>query len=422
VARQRVAKLRRLILVGMGVALIIGGCGGSAGATSRSSSSAAPTHVGSPTSVPFPGASPGSMTCEPDFTGLDYNNEMCQIESPSLAANLLDEPGILHFDVLTPVDYKTSGGRYPTVYYLDGAGGDCSQFASMFYYVAPSVDQAASPTRPIVVCVSGGNVSGKDPLDGWRLSLNIFGPWVYANSPVSGNGEDAITKELISYVDAHYRTLAAPASRAITGYSIGGAATINIGLRHPELFGVLYAMSPSIFEGDMASAMLDPQPIGLLLDLADKLANVPPGERAARLKAAFKEEGDIAPVMTFWYGSTFAPDPDSPILMKVPFKRINGALVSDDSVLALWKAGWGNYPAKVSQYQSNLKQYRAIGLDHGTDEGPIPESAHRFVTLLASIGIQETENTFPGGHADNLPDRYLKYMLPFVSEHMAGGS
>jgi predicted esterase len=420
VARQRVANLRTLILVGMGVAFI-GGCGGSTGATSGSSASAAPTHVASPTSVPFPKASPGSTTCEPDFTGLDYNNETCQLESPSLAANLLDEPGILHFDVLTPVGYETSGVRYPTVYYLDGAGGDCSQFASMFYYVAPSPDPAAGPMRPILVCVSGMNVSGNDPLESWKLSLNIFGPWVYANSPVSGNGEDAIIKELISYVDAHYRTIAAPASRAITGFSIGGAATINIGIRHPELFGVLYAMSPSTFEDQLSSGLLDSQPIGLLLDLADKLANVPPGERAARLKAAFKEEGDIAPVMTFWYGSTFAPDPDSPILMKVPFKRVNGALVSDDSVLALWKAGWGNYPEKVSQYQSNLKQYRAIGVDHGTDEGSIPESAHLFVTSLASIGIKATENTFPGGHTDNLPDRFAKYMLPFVSQHLADG-
>ena len=108
--------------------------------------------------------------------------------------------------------------------------------------------------------------------------------------------------------------------------------------------------------------------------------------------------------------------------MKVPFKRVNGVLVSDDSVLALWKAGWGNYPAKVAQYQSNLKRFRAIGVDHGTDEGSIPESAHLFVTSLASIGIKATENTFPGGHTDNLPDRYVNYMLPFVSEHLADGS
>ena len=420
VARLGVPNLRRLILVGMGVAFI-GGCGGSAVATGGSSGSAAPTLVGSPTSVPFPKASPGSTTCEPDISGVDYNVETCQLESPSLAANLLDEPGLLHFDVLTPADYKTSGVRYPTVYYLDGAGGDCSGFAQIVDYTSPTIDPVAGSIPPIIVCVSSGNVSGNDLLESWRLSLNVFGPWFYANSPVTGNMEDAITKDLISYVDAHYRTIAAAASRAITGFSIGGAATVNIGLHHPEVFGVLYAMSPSDFEGDTASGLLDPQSIGMLLDLADKLADVPPGERAERLKAAFKES-DIPPVMTFAYGATFAPDPNSPILMKLPFKRVNGVLVADDSVLALWKAGWGNYPAKVSQYQSNLKQYRAIGVDHGTDEAPIPESAHLFVTSLASIGIKATENTFPGGHADNLPDRFVNYMLPFVSEHLADGS
>jgi hypothetical protein len=44
------------------------------------------------------------------------------------------------------------------------------------------------------------------------------------------------------------------------------------------------------------------------------------------------------------------------------------------------------------------------------------------VTSLASIGIEATENTFPGGHTDNLPDRFVNYMLPFVSDHLAGGS
>ena len=418
-ARLGAANLRRLILVGMGVAFI-GGCGGSAGATSGSSGSAAPTLVGSPTSVPFPKASPGSTTCDPDFSGLDYDSETCQLESPSLAANLLDEPGILHFYVLTPVDYETSGVRYPTVYYLASFGDDCSGFANIVDSTSPTVDPPAGSIPPIIVCASGNNVSGNDPLPNWRLNSNVFGPSLYANSPMSGNGEDAITKELISYVDAHYRTIAAPASRAITGYSVGAAASINIGLRHPELFGVLYAMSPSIFEGE-TSALLNPRLIGLLLDLAEKLANVPAGERAERLKAAFEESGlDFS--VTFAYGTAFAPDPDSPILMKVPFKRANGVLVPDDSVLALWNAGWGDYPEKVSRYQSNLKQFRAIGVDHGTDEGSIPESAHLFVTSLASIGIEATENTFPGGHTDNLPDRFVNYMLPFVSEHLADGS
>lgn len=414
------ANLRRLILVGMGVAFIAG-CGGSAGATSGSSGSAAPTLVGSPTMVPFPKASPGSTTCDPEVSGLDYDGETCQLESPSLAANLLDEPGILHFYVLTPIGYKTSGVRYPTVYYLASFGDDCSGFANIVDSTSPTVDPPAGSIPPIIVCASGNNVSGNDPLPNWKLNCNVFGPWLYANSPVSGNGEDAVTKDLISYVDAHYRTIAAPASRAITGYSVGGAAAINIGLHHPELFGVLYAMSPSIFEGEMSSALLNPQQIGLLLDLAEKLANVPAGERAERLKAAAEESG-LTINMTFAYGTMFAPDPDSPILMKVPFKRVKGVLVTDDSVLALWKAGWGDYPEKVSRYESNLKQFRAIGVDHGTDEGSIPESAHLFVTSLASIGIEATENTFPGGHTDNLPDRFVNYMLPFVSDHLAGGS
>ena len=60
VARLHIANLRRLILVGMAVALV-GGCGG-AGATSGSSGSAAPTLVGSPSST---AASPASTASSP---------------------------------------------------------------------------------------------------------------------------------------------------------------------------------------------------------------------------------------------------------------------------------------------------------------------------------------------------------------------
>src|SRR5450756_1877005 len=42
------------------------------------------------TLVPFPATSPGSAACHRAFPGVTYDTVDCQLESPSLAANLLD--------------------------------------------------------------------------------------------------------------------------------------------------------------------------------------------------------------------------------------------------------------------------------------------------------------------------------------------
>ena len=48
--------------------------------------------------------------------------------------------------------------------------------------------------------------------------------------------EDYMTRELIPYVDGHYRTLTDRKNRAMAGLSAGGGATFNVGLKHTELF------------------------------------------------------------------------------------------------------------------------------------------------------------------------------------------
>ncbi|WP_164105866.1 alpha/beta hydrolase-fold protein, partial [Serratia marcescens] len=47
------------------------------------------------------------------------------------------------------------------------------------------------------------------------------GSW-YVNSPVTGNWEDFLSRELVAWVDARYRTLASRDSRGIAGDRMGG--------------------------------------------------------------------------------------------------------------------------------------------------------------------------------------------------------
>ena len=48
---------------------------------------------------------------------------------------------------------------------------------------------------------------------------------------------------LVAYIDANYRTIAGRGSRGLSGHSMGGYGTVRIGMKHPEVFGAIFAMS-----------------------------------------------------------------------------------------------------------------------------------------------------------------------------------
>src|ERR1035438_9067791 len=60
----------------------------------------------------------------------------------------------------------------------------------------------------------------------------------------NGHWEDFIVRELVPYIDAHYRTLADPASRGLAGHSMGGYGAARIGMKHPDVFSCMYLLSP----------------------------------------------------------------------------------------------------------------------------------------------------------------------------------
>ena len=66
----------------------------------------------------------------------------------------------------------------------------------------------------------------------------------YVNSPATGNWEDFMTQELVPYIDANFKTLPSRDSRGIAGIFIGGYGAIRFGMRHPDVFGSVYAMHP----------------------------------------------------------------------------------------------------------------------------------------------------------------------------------
>jgi enterochelin esterase-like enzyme len=55
-----------------------------------------------------------------------------------------------------------------------------------------------------------------------------------------------LDRDLLTMIDATYRTLRSPASRAIGGLSMGGYGALYHAFTHPDLYGVVGAHSPSL--------------------------------------------------------------------------------------------------------------------------------------------------------------------------------
>ena len=356
-------------------------------------------------SAAAPSAYPGDCASvgEPS---LGYQTFSCTVAAPSLANNVLGDPAQLKAEILLPEGYEASSSRYPVVYTLAGYQTASDQMVAA---IQSRLTAAGMPRKVILVFVDGMN--------GLQGSF-------YVNSPVTGNWDDAIAKDLVGYVDSHYRTIATVASRGIAGHSMGGSGALSIGMRHPDLFGVIYAISPGVFDAGGFDARLgltaDPAQIEAMTAMGERLAALPAAQRGAALVTeASTESTDVQFLLA--YGAAFAPDPTSPILMKWPYRMENGKAVRDDAVYKVWEGGFGGLQDRISAYGTALKALHGFVIEYGTyDQYPwIPTGSHYFVTLLQAAGIPVKEDVFEGDHLLSMGDRLANFMLPYMSDKLA---
>ena len=153
--------------------------------------------------------------------------------------------------VYTPPGYEEGGERYPVLYLLHGGGGDEDAWTTLGR-ACQIMDNLVSENkcRPMIVVMTNGNpgeaaapgaapVRTEDPQD----QGNIF-------EMGSRRFEESLVKDVIPYVEEHYRTMDGRENRAVSGLSMGGLQTMNLGFDYPESFGYFGVMSMGIVEGD----------------------------------------------------------------------------------------------------------------------------------------------------------------------------
>jgi len=154
------------------------------------------------------------------------------ITTAKVAASAVNGPHRVR--VTLPDDYFQSGTtRYPVLYLLHGgAGGNSAQWTT-----GGGTAEALTSGRPLItVMPDGGKV-------GWYTN------WV-SQSGGAQAWRDFHVDQLIPWIDANLRTIAAKAGRAIAGLSMGGFGAVRYAQDRPDLFAFVGSFSGAVDLGD----------------------------------------------------------------------------------------------------------------------------------------------------------------------------
>lgn len=132
--------------------------------------------------------------------------------------------------VYTPPGYEKGTASYPVLYLIHG-GGDTAASWPTVGRAGDILDNliAEKKARPMIVVMPSG----------WTPS----GGQVMTSDATKDPFNDEMIKDIIPHIQANYRTLTTPDARALSGLSMGGIQTLNVGLHNLGTFRYLAVMS-----------------------------------------------------------------------------------------------------------------------------------------------------------------------------------
>jgi S-formylglutathione hydrolase len=314
-----------------------------------------------------------------------------KVHGKSLEGNLSGEPVDRDVSIYLPPSYQTQGNRrYPVVYLLHGyTNSDVGWFGPES---RGSFANGNTMTAAADRAFTGGDT--QEMILVMPNAYTIYQGSMFSNSVTTGDWEGFIAKDLVAYMDGHYRTIPERASRGLAGHSMGGYGTFRIAAKYPQVFSSIYILSACCL-----TANLNPNPQGSAA--AEALKSPEDAKGAARGLATLLAEA-----------AAWSPNPaNPPFYFDLPAK--DGKL--QPAVVAKWVA---NAPlAMIDQYVTSLKTLR-IGMDVGDKDG-LSASNRELSRVLNSYGIPTAFEIYDGDHTNHIVDRMEKVVLPFFSKNLS---
>jgi enterochelin esterase-like enzyme len=316
--------------------------------------------------------------------------ERIKVHGKSLEGNLDGDSPDRDVSVYLPPSYKTEKGRrYPVVYMLHGfTDDDAKWFGMVKHWINfPEVINKAladGKTREMIVVMPN--------------AFTRFKGSMYSSSVTIGDWETFITKELVGHIDSKYRTLAQRESRALAGHSMGGYGTMRLGMKYPDAFSSIYALSPCCMDVGRANPAMN--------EMMKKV-------EALKTDEEVKSQSFFV-LATLASAAAWSPNPKNPpFYIDLPFR--DGAPVPEVQTRQSANATL----VMIHQYILNLKRLKFIGMDAGTKDGGISAATKELDKVLTDYGVWHFYESYDGDHLNRIAERLQTKTLPFFSEHLS---
>lgn len=311
-----------------------------------------------------------------------------KVHGVGLEKNLEGDSPDRDVSIYLPPSYaKETKRRYPVLYLLHGfTDSDELWFGFKKHWISvpPIVDRAmaAGEAKEMIIVMPN--------------AFTAYQGSMYSNSVTTGDWEGYVARELVAYIDKHYRTLPRVESRGLAGHSMGGYGAMRIGMKNPDVFSSIYLLSPCCMSTRFSSR---PQPGPVPAESVKSTADV--------------EKADFGTKAMLASAAAWSPNPaNPPLFLDLPSK---GGEPQPD-VLARWAA---NAPlSMLDQYIPNIRKLHAIAFDAGDEDRMIAGTNVVLDRMLTAYGVAHTYEVYKGNHINRIAERIDKKVLPYFSSNL----
>ncbi|AHF14771.1 esterase [Niabella soli DSM 19437] len=315
-----------------------------------------------------------------------------QFKAPSITGNPAGEASSRHLTIYLPPEYQQSAIRYPVIYFLHGmVWTDSSTMLDIHFDQLLDAAIANKEIPPVILVLPDANTTYK-------------GSW-YTNSALTGNWTDFIAKDVVTYVDQHYRTIPSRNSRGLSGISMGGHGALKVAMLYPRVFGAVYAMTPAV------------------LNWSDSTNTKLPDFKAIQ-KAQHIDElnRDGRALVLVDLGRSFSPNlKHPPFYTDMPVTYSDDVAKTDSIVIKEWNE---HLPTQMlDRYADALKTLNGLKIDWGRNDlaRHVPGTCLEFSKKLEKLGVKHFAEAYLGGHSDRLSGmdgRVYTDLLPFFKKYL----
>jgi S-formylglutathione hydrolase FrmB len=299
--------------------------------------------------------------------------EELTLVSEVLKANPLGDPHERPIWVYLPPGYDGEAERrYPTIYVIQGMTGQLDMwrnrtaFRSNFPELVDELFSTAGTPPCVIVLV-----------DCWTS----LGGSQFLDSPGTGRYHTYLCDEVVTFVDARFRTVPDAAHRGIAGKSSGGYGAMVTPMLRPDLFGGLATHAgDALFE-----ICYQPDFRQSVRVLRDEYG----GSFAAfwedfRGRPAFSKDSDDQLLNDWCMAACYSTDADGTV--RLPYDTVTAELIPE-----VWERWLRWDPVRmVPQHVESLRGMRAIYVDCGKrDQFFLDLGALAFRQALADIGVTD---------------------------------